>query len=166
MQSKPVTRSAVVKRLFLALAVCVPVLLVFSLAQGQHRGPPSQGAQGMPGAMGTIEYRPPDWRPGGITFWYDTDGVDPGVPGCHIGVVDGSGTPNGRTFGEACADGRVLIESNPGVRQIHGHNEDTGHTDTFDCHAWCVGMRRGQTGICRAVAGPPPCAQSAVCECR
>jgi len=64
-------------------------------------GEPSPGAKEMPGAAGTFEFKTADWMEGTISWWKDSDGVDPGVPGCHIGT-DEKGEPNGRMFGEAC----------------------------------------------------------------
>jgi hypothetical protein len=50
--------------------------------------------------------------------------------------------------------------------KIHPHTNDLGHPDTFDCNARCIGAKRTQGGVCTAVSGPPPCATSAMCECR
>ena len=125
--------------------------------------PPSKGAEGMPGALGTFEFKPTDWRKGEVTWWKDTDGVDPGTPGCHVGT-DADGKENGRMFGEACLPGGMLIvESNPGVEVVHKHTDDTGHPDKFDCNAWCVG-KGSKTGRCEP-APAPPCTQSAKCVC-
>ena len=88
----------------------------------------------MPGAQGTIEFKPTDWMGNVTTYWKDTDGIDPGVAGCHIGVTQ-AGQPNGRSFGEACQSEQILIESNPGKDEIHPHTNDLGHPDTFDCNA-------------------------------
>ena len=123
---------------------------------------PSSGAKGMPGALGTFEFKPTDWEEGETTWWKDSDGVDPGAAGCHIGT-DSKGTPNGRMFGEACLPNGLLVESNPGVAELHSHGNDIGHPDTFDCNAWCVGKGKPK-GICKAAAAPP-CEQSAVCAC-
>jgi hypothetical protein len=141
---------------FLILAACT------NAAMAQHE--PSKGAQGMPGALGTIEFKPPDWKGNVTTYWKDTDGVAPGVAGCHIGVSQ-DGRPNGRSFGEACQSNQILVESNPGADEIHPHQDDTGHPDTFDCNAWCVGTGGGRAGVCTATQGPPPCASSARCVC-
>ncbi len=124
--------------------------------------PPSSGAEGMPGAAGTFEFQPSDWQEGTTSWWSDTDGVDPGTAGCHIGT-DENGEPNGRMFGEACLDNGLLVESNPGADELHSHGNDTGHPDTFDCNAWCVGQGK-TSGVCQ-VAEAPPCAQSAACSC-
>ena len=119
----------------------------------------------MPGALGTIELKPADWQGNGVTtYWKDTDGIDPGVAGCHIGVTQ-AGQPNGRSFGEACQPDGTLVESNPGKDVVHAHADDTGHPDTFDCNAWCRGAKHAIGGVCRAVSGPPPCTASARCEC-
>jgi hypothetical protein len=173
MNSNQSTRTAPAKRLFRILAVCIPVLMLLSVAQGvaqevaqgQHEEP-SDEAKGMPGALGTIPYRPDDWKgPGVTTYWRDTDGVDPGVAGCHIGLQPNSIRPNGRHFGEACQTPQILIESNPGADIIHSHTDDTGHPDRFDCAKWCVGARKATGGFCSVVPGPSPCTSSAVCVC-
>jgi hypothetical protein len=176
------------------LAVCLPVFVLLNAAAAENQGqpsgenadnaklgdipkphgPPSDGAKGMPGAMGTIEFKPTDWKGNVTTYWTDTDGVNPGVAGCHLGYdrgVDGGAdwSYNGRTFGEACVTGtvvsRYLIESNPGVYVNHPHENDTGHPDVFDCVAWCVGTHQGKDGICVPTKGPAPCAASAKCVC-
>ncbi len=135
---------------------------VTEAAEHTDAHPPSKGAAGMPGAAGTFEFQPSDWQEGQTTWWKDTDGVDPGVAGCHVGT-DENGEPNGRMFGEACLDNGLLVESNPGVDELHSHGNDTGHPDTFDCNAWCVGKGKA-SGSCQ-VAEAPPCAQSAACSC-
>ena len=123
---------------------------------------PSSGAQEMAGAMGTFEFKPQDWTAGTTTWWKDTDGVDPGMPGCHIGT-DRDGSPNGRMFGEACLADGLLVESNPGAVELHSHSDDIGHPDKFDCNAWCIGNGASE-GRCE-VASAPPCVQSARCVC-
>lgn len=148
-------------RLFtLMLAFCVPMVMLSYAAKAD--GQPSPGAQGMPGAKGTFEFKPDDWAQGATTWWKDTDGVDPGMAGCHIGT-DSKGTPNGRTFGEACLPDGLLVESNPGAGVVHKHSDDIGHPDKFDCNAWCIGTGSSK-GVC-TVAAAPPCAQSAMCAC-
>ena len=144
--------------------LALPILLLFTLVAyaGGSAHEPSPGAQGMPGAVGTFEYKPGDWTEGETTWWKDSDGVDPGVAGCHIGT-DSDGSPNGRMFGEACLADGLLVESNPGAVELHSHKDDTGHPDKFDCNAWCIG-NGGSEGNCEAVAAPP-CAQSAQCVC-
>lgn len=143
----------------LALTLCVSMGIALA-AKGE--GEPSPGAKGMPGAEGTFEFKPADWIEGATTWWKDTDGVDPGVAGCHIGT-DSEGNPNGRMFGEACLPDGLLVESNPGAGVVHSHSDDVGHPDTFDCQAWCVG-KGSSKGVC-TVAAAPPCAQSAKCVC-
>jgi len=145
------------------LVVCIPVLMLLNVAQGQHEKP-SADAKGMPGALGTMEYKPSDWKDNVTTYWKDTDGVDPGVAGCHIGVTK-DGKPNGRFFGEACESDRILIESNPGAGVIHPHKNDLGHPDRFDCNAWCIGAKKTKGGVCKAASAPAPCTTSARCEC-
>ena len=136
------------------------VLLGACAATPSHT--PSPGAQGMAGATGTFDFKPADWRPGETTWWKDTDGVDPGTAGCHIGT-DCKGEPNGRIFAEACLPDGRLVESNPGVDVVHSHSDDTGHPDTFDCNAWCIG-KGAPRGSCIAAAAAP-CGQSAKCAC-
>jgi hypothetical protein len=126
-------------------------------------GEPSEGAKDMAGAKGTIEFKPTDWVQGKKTWWKDSDGVAPGVAGCHIGT-DEQGAANGRMFGEVCLASGLLVESNPGQDKVHGHADDRGHPDTFDCNAWCVGEGK-QSGQCE-VAAAPPCEQSAMCACQ
>lgn len=156
--------AAATKRFFrIVVAVCIAMLMLSNVARGKHSGP-SSGASGMSGALGTIEFKPTDWKGKVTTYWTDTDGVDPGVAGCHVGVTQ-SGQPNGRSFGEACQSGQILIESNPGAGVVHPHANDLGHPDTFDCKAWCVGANHATGGVCKAVSGPAPCAASARCEC-
>jgi hypothetical protein len=152
-----------IKFLFRAIGVCIPLAILLSIAQAQQ-SKPSQGAKGMPGALGTMEFKPSDWKGNITTYWTDTDGVKPGVAGCHIGVSH-KGQRNGRFFGEACESERILIESNPGAGVIHAHTNDLGHPDRFDCNAWCVGAKKASGGACRAFSGPPPCTASARCEC-
>lgn len=115
---------------------------------------PSEGAKGMPGAIGTFEFKPLDWMEGTTSWWKDSDGVDPGKPGCHIGTNE-TGEPNGRMFGEACLPDGMLMESNPGANEIHSHKNDIGHPDMFDCNAWCTGAGHSK-GAC-VVAAAPPC---------
>lgn len=124
--------------------------------------PPSPGAQGIPGAKGTFEFKPADWQAGTKSYWKDSDGVQPGVAGCHIGT-DETGTPNGRLFGEACLPDGLLVESNPAQNELHSHTDDIGHPDTFDCNEWCKGTGK-ESGSCQA-APAPPCEASARCVC-
>ena len=142
------------------LTCAVSMLMAAAAVAGD--GKPSPGAEGKPGALGTFELEPQDWMEGQTTWWKDSDGVDPGTAGCHVGT-DGEGTPNGRLFGEACLADGTLVESNPGVDELHSHADDLGHPDRFDCNAWCVGTGFSK-GAC--VAAPaPPCEQSARCSC-
>ena len=140
------------------LLLLPPALAIAS----HHEGAPSAAAKDMPGATGTIPFKPSDWMEGKTTWWVDTDGVDPGLAGCHLGT-DEKGEKNGRMFGEACLPDGRLVESNPGVDELHSHGNDTGNPDTFDCDAWCKGQ--GATkGMC-VEAPAPPCAASAKCSC-
>jgi len=144
----------------LMLALCVSMLAVVSNVNAT--GEPSSGAKGMPGAKGTFEFKPEDWMEGETSWWKDSDGVDPGVAGCHIGT-DSEGKPNGRMFGEGCLPDGLLVESNPGADELHKHSNDVGHPDKFDCNAWCIG-KGASKGVCAAAAAPP-CAASAMCAC-
>ena len=123
---------------------------------------PSIGAKGMAGAKGTFEFKPKDWLEGTTSWWKDTDGVDPGTAGCHIGT-DSNGVPNGRMFGEACLANGLLVESNPGAGELHSHTNDIGHPDKFECNEWCIG--NGSTGGVCEIAEAPPCEMSAQCVC-
>jgi hypothetical protein len=143
------------------LSLLVFLLFVHS-AYSESDQAPSEGAQGMPGALETFEFEPVDWVEGKTTWWKDSDGVDPEVAGCHLGM-DSDGSPNGRMFGEACLDDGLLVESNPGADVLHSHKNDIGHPDKFDCNAWCIGNAHS-LGKCVAAAAPP-CEQSARCLC-
>jgi hypothetical protein len=144
------------------IAIAVYIIFMMGTSVTGASGKPSEGAVGMPGAEGIFIFKPDDWVKGETTWWKDTDGVDPGTAGCHIGT-DAEGAPNGRMFGEACLPGGLLVESNPGVDELHSHSDDIGHPDKFDCNAWCVGQGNS-SGICE-LASAPPCAQSALCSC-
>ena len=144
-----------------SITLLLPLLVFATSSYGDDE--PSNGARGIPGALGSFEYKPDDWMEGKKTWWVDSDGVDPGVAGCHVGT-DEKGLPSGRMFGEACLPSGLLVESNPGIDELYSHNNDTGHPDKFDCAAWCIGQ--GQIdGIC-LVASAPPCKQSAICSCK
>jgi len=145
----------------IAAAWLALVMFMAGCAPRSDEGP-SAGASGMPGALGTFEFQPDDWNPGELTWWMDSDGIDPGIAGCHIGT-DNQGTPNGRLFGEACLDELILVESNPGAGELHSHENDTGYPDRFDCQLWCAGNGFA-TGVCRSAAAPP-CTASARCVC-
>ena len=120
------------------------------------------GAKGMPGAAGTFEFKPADWMDGTTSWWKDSDGVDPGKPGCHI-RTDEKGKPNGRRFAEACLPDGMLVESNPSTGELHSHKNDLGHPDKVDCNAWCIG--KGSAKDTCVVAAAPPYEKSAMCKC-
>lgn len=124
---------------------------------------PSECAKGMPGALGTIVFEPDDWMEGETTYWIDTDGIAPSIAGCHVGT-DADGERNGRKFGEACVNDKVLVESNPGAYAVHAHANDLGHPDTFDCHVWCM-ETEGTAGKCTPVGAVDVCEESAKCTC-
>ena len=159
------SRSAVAAaRLSRLLALAAAVLLSVSVSRADgDRHPPSDGAKDMPGALGTFDFNPSDSTGVGTTSWWlDSEGVDPGTAGCHLGVTE-DGKPNGRMCGEACTEAGLLVESNPGTEVLHKHTDDTGHPDLFDCNAWCVGKGEAR-GAC-AAAEAPPCKASARCAC-
>lgn len=155
--------------LVLVLAICTPAWL----HAAEDHGKPSDGARGVCGAMGTFEFKPPDWTghkeppPGPVTWWLDTDGVDPGKAGCHVGLSSKDGEPNGRMFGEACLPDGLLVETNPGADVRHSHSNDIGHPDKFDCKKWCK-CKKHAKGACVEVASEDPRCKgekSAKCEC-
>lgn len=146
----------------LSLVSAAAIASILTITPALASDGPSANAKDMPGALGTFEFRPDDWQEGTTSWWLDSDGVDPGTAGCHIGTDD-KGEPNGRMFGEACMADGTLVESNPGAVELHSHKNDTGHPDKFDCNAWCVG-KGAATGACVA-AKAPPCEQSAMCKC-
>lgn len=148
--------------LFFRLTLLACLSLFLHACAHQPCPSPSEGARPIPGARGMIEFKPEDWKPGETTWWKDSDGIDPGVAGCHIGTDD-KGVPNGRKFGEACLANGLLVESNPGKDELHGHKNDLGHPDTFDCTGWCKAGGR-ETGVCEK-APAPPCDSSARCVC-
>lgn len=149
---------------FRVIAALVLSLFLSSCAhQEKHASTPSEGAKDIAGAKGTFEFKPADWKESETSFWKDSDGVKPGVAGCHIGT-DESGAPNGRMFGEACLANGLLVESNPGADQVHSHKNDIGHPDTIDCKAWCKSTGKS-SGKCE-VAAAPPCEASAMCACK
>lgn len=144
----------------LILITCLAILMSSCASH-----PPSKGATGMSGAKGTFAFTPSDWKKDQKTWWKDSDGVAPGVAGCHIGT-DGKGKTNGRVFGEACLANGLLVESNPEAGKVHSHGNDIGHPDTFDCNSRCIGKGSADGGQCVAVEGPAPCKASARCECK
>jgi hypothetical protein len=164
MKSNRSTLAAIVVGFVRLLAFCIPMMMLLDAASAKD--PPTAGASKIPGAKGTIEYKPEGWKGTGVTtYWKDSDGIEPGVAGCHVEVTKGGKSFTGRrVFGEACLDG-LLVESNPGRNVIHPHKDDLGHPDTFDCNEWCIGAQKAKAGLCVKVAGPSPCAESAKCEC-
>lgn len=147
--------------LTLVFSVCISLMMLSNAAIAE--GPPSDGAKEMPGALGTFEFKPSDWKEGEKTWWIDSDGVDPSVAGCHIETDEG-GKPIGRSFPEACLDETTLVESNPGAGEVHSHKNDIGNPDKVDCNAWCVG-KGSSAGVCKVAPAPPCEQQSAMCVC-
>lgn len=152
----------------LGLMALAALLLGASAATAQHKACPA-----IPGmqAKECREFTPPDAKPGAMTYWYDTDGIDPGVAGCHVEVRGPNDkTPTGRSFGEACAGG-LLVETNPDANVVHGHAGDVGNPNYVNCANWCTEAKGARGGACVPVtAGPSnpkvaPCTRSARCEC-
>ena len=159
-------------RLFTLIIAFYVSMLTVGCATHTDLGPPSEGARGMPGALGTFAFNPKPPKPGTTTYWIDSDGVLPGVAGCHR-ETDGDGVTlkDGRHFGEMCLDKNRLVESNPGVDVKHDHANDTGHPDQFSCKDWCIG-EGASGGSCVVVDPIPPCSSespfyktSAMCSC-
>jgi hypothetical protein len=149
-------------RQFTRFALLFFVLTAPIVSMVAAAGDATPSAQKMPGSKGTFEFKPADWQEGKTTWWRDSDGVGPGVAGCHVGA-DAEGAPNGRMFGEACLPNGLLVETNPGQAELHHHINDTGYPDTFDCNDWCLGTGHSR-GSCQTIPAPP-CDQSAVCAC-
>ena len=125
--------------------------------------PACSGQSDLPtGALGRYEFTPQDWQEGTTTWWIDSEGVEPGIAGCHLGA-DSDGAPNGRTFGEFCLADGILVETGPGGGVLHSHENDIGRPTRIDCAAWCIG--NGDLGGMCEVAAAPPCVQSARCVC-
>ena len=109
MKSDRSTLAVAAAGVFRLLAFCVPMLMLLNAASAND--PPTAGASKIPGAKGTIEYKPEGWKGAGVTtYWEDSDGIKPGVAGCHLEVTrKGKSFPERRVFGEACMNG-LLVE--------------------------------------------------------
>ena len=137
------TLTIATRKFLQAVAVCIPLTMFLNAATAQHEPPagatdqhePSDGAKGMPGAKGTIEFKPSDSKRDVPTYWKGTDAINPECQGA-ISVSPRTANPTGVFFGEACENERILIESNPGVDVIHPHTNDLEYPDRFDCNAW------------------------------
>ena len=137
--------------------------LVLQACSGQFSQAPTTPRRDLPaGAMGQIDSVPQDWIEGETTWWIDSDGVEPGIAGCHIGT-DSGGSSNGRMFGEFCVSQRILAETVPGAGVLHRHENDISRPGQIDCAMWCAG--NGSAGGKCEVAEAPPCTQSARCVC-
>jgi hypothetical protein len=141
-------------------AVCIPLLVVLGTAESQT----------VPGATGQIvptvpPGNPPDGK-GRTSYWSGTGWNNPGVAGCHWEVPKNKNAPR-RVFGESCQNNVMLIEHTPGEvgGQPHPHENDVGKPILVNCTNWCRQTKKGNQGVCRTVNGPPPCNQSARCEC-
>ena len=76
MKSNQSTMAAVAIGFFRLLAFCMSMMMLLNTASASD--PPSAGARKMPGAKGTIEYKPDGWKGTGVTtYWKDTDGINP-----------------------------------------------------------------------------------------
>ncbi len=145
--------------LVLVLAICTPAWLHAAEADDP----------GKCGEMGKFELKPDDWTghqeppPGPVTWWKDSDGVDPDTAGCHLGLTAKDGELNGRMFGEACLPDGLLVESNPDKDVPHSHANDIGNPYKYDCKKWCT-CKGFAKGVCEA-ASAPPCHASAKCVC-
>jgi hypothetical protein len=146
----------------LAVLLVVSVSSLAAMSDASASGEPSAGAKGMPGAKGTFEFKPADYMEGKETWWVDSEGVDPGKAGCHIGT-DSKGVPNGRLFGEACTPEGLLVETNPGSNELHSHKATSG---TPTCSIATTGasaraLPRAPARWCpRHPAPSPPCARA------
>src|SRR5262245_32966373 len=162
----PLRRLLVLPVLVLVLAICIPAWLHAAEADDP---PSAEGTKGKGGQLGEFPPQPADWPgrdqpPYPVSWWKDSDGVDPGTAGCHEGLVDKDGKLNGRMFGEACIDdNKVLIESNPEKDKPHSHENDIGHPYHYDCQKWCVCQGHAK-GVC-VPEHAPPCSESAKCSC-
>jgi hypothetical protein len=102
--------------------------------------------------------------------WKDTDGVAPETPGCHYAYEDAScNNQTNDVFGEACEDGDVLVETNPGPGQCHSHaigpnGVGVGHPDRFSCSAYCQAVY-GMWGRCVVAEDTCGNVDSAYCDC-
>lgn len=110
-----------------------------------------------------------DLGTGTSSYWTDTDGVAPGVAGCHYEFSDASCSNHkeGRTFGEFCLDDDRLVESNPGKDECHEHGADKGKPFVMSCSEWCQ-EESGSTGSCEggiAVDGAHGSCEAARCVC-
>lgn len=135
------------------------------------------------GSTGDLPVPPEGYPPGWIDkieletctqcnmqWWIDSDGVAPETPGCHQEYESECSTPTNDKFGEACEDGDILLETNPGAGVCHQHavgnsGVGVGHPDRFSCSAYCEGMY-GMWGRC--VTDEDACGDgvdSAHCDC-
>jgi len=141
-------------------------LILYGCCCEPKEGPPyppatleSEDMKGVPGAMGRMIFTPDDWTDAD-SYWVDSDGVAPGVAGCHIST-DKNKNPTGRIFAEACLSERVLVESNPGADVLHKHKNDVGKPDIVHCNAWCLGKGHDR-GFCRS----QPAVSTATINCQ
>jgi hypothetical protein len=163
MKSSRSMRTSAARFLFGIVTLCIAALGFAGPAAADEKPCPTFAGIQHPC---TFALKPPDFT-GQTSYWIDTDGVNPGVAGCHIGVRGmNDRTPNGRFFGEYCTSAGLLVESNPESGKIHDHNGDIGHPYLVNCNAWCQG-RGSAGGVCNPRApAPAPCNTAARCECR
>ncbi len=158
------------KRKFVSVLIggmAIGVALIFSASAPMASDDACPMLAGISKSGCTTPLKPTDFIAAAAeTYWYDTDGVEPGIAGCHIGVKGPEDkTPNNRSFGEVCLSDVVLIESNPGKDKIHSHKGDIGAPYLVNCSDWCKGTGLPKGGSCKKVNGPAPCTASARCEC-
>lgn len=146
---------------------------------------PCPTAEGTPpGCVGDIDL---DLLTGDDTFWTDTDGVNPFVPGCHYEwrsetidengkyvcavrippVVGGTATALNRLdlrglFGELCYTDTILVESNPEAGVCHRHIQDKGGPYLWDCQVLCDAQ--GKKGKCEEVPNFTPQGETESCN--
>ena len=140
------------------LRICTHVLASFLLPLAlacaeEGASPPSSGAKGMPGAVGTIEFTPTDRIEGEPTWWIDSDGVDPGVTGCHVGT-DANGSPNdGCSARPACP----TAASSSRTLALPSSTATKGRGSSRSVRLRRLVRRAGRLGGACAPAPAPPC---------
>jgi hypothetical protein len=179
MASRRPTKTTACRILSLLLAACIPALLLDAAPASASECPAIPGMK----EKECKPYKPTPYMPKADktpTYWYDTDGIDPEVAGCHVEVTGPTAKPGdkasqtGRTFGEACvpAQGVILVESNPGADVVHAHADDIGNPNYVNCNTWCKEVKAKGSGQCQWVDASPadpkvaPCTRSAKCVCK
>lgn len=169
-------------------AMCIAMIMgiwsAFVSGLALSASPCPTGGETLPGCLGSIEL---DLLTGDDTFWTDSDGVDPFVPGCHYEwrreildesgkyvcadrlppVVGGVATPLNRLdlrgiFGELCYTDTILVESNPEAGVCHRHIKDKGGPFLWDCQVLC--KAQGKKGKCEEVPNFTPRGETESCN--